>query len=339
MSFRESLAVSVAPIPLRIGLAVVFITTGAAKLLVTQNYEPEQAAALANMGVDVRRASSSSTIDEEETPEPGDAEAIDADPAPTAGILPEWFRPPVAAATTPRPQPPLPDVPAPDAEPQPDPAPDTAPDPAPPSAPTPGPASTPAPTRVPDADVDIDAEATEPAGTHTAADFPDGARLRKLYGVALMLASNGPDEVTLDDPATAEREGPKFALVPRFAAEGSWPVYLAWTLGVTELAGGILVLIGLLTRIGALGLFGAMTGAIWLTELGPALANDTAIFRFIPPPHGGPWHDPSSYMHFFFQVVLWCSSLALLLAGAGTISFDRLFFGRPGGYRNDPDDD
>ncbi|MBK7403716.1 MAG: DoxX family protein [Phycisphaerales bacterium] len=104
-----------------------------------------------------------------------------------------------------------------------------------------------------------------------------------------------------------------------------WPVRFAWAVSLTELIGGILVGVGLLTRIGAMGLAGVMLGALWLTTFGPALQTGDTMLGFLPKhdPFGPEWMVP------VLQVTLLCAALSLLFAGPGTMSLDRLLLGGP----------
>lgn len=118
---------------------------------------------------------------------------------------------------------------------------------------------------------------------------------------------------------------------------GQWPAALstagaldglAWAAALIEFIGGWLMLLGLMTRIWALGLAGVMAGALWLTQLGPAMASGTAFLWVLPA-----WEmdDParwtSAWQSMFFQFTLMCAALAVTLLGAGWPSLDALLFG------------
>jgi len=125
------------------------------------------------------------------------------------------------------------------------------------------------------------------------------------------------------------------------AQRGQWPSALAtpdalnalaWAAALTEFIGGWLVLIGLMTRIWALGLASTMVVALWLTQIGPAMAMDSGAFLgFLPPME---MEDPSrwtsAWQTMFFQLTLACAAGALALVGAGWVSLDGLLFGGAG---------
>lgn len=107
--------------------------------------------------------------------------------------------------------------------------------------------------------------------TYTAADFPDPVGVKPVYMLAL----------SLKKAATPDGKG-SMVLWPGALAHGSWPVWTAWAVTWAEIGGGALVLVGLLTRIGALALGGVMLGAIWLTQVGPALQSGNTRLGFLP---------------------------------------------------------
>ena len=86
------------------------------------------------------------------------------------------------------------------------------------------------------------------------------------------------------------------------------------------------MLTGLLTRVAAFCIAGVMLGAIWLTEVGPAVQSGNALFFILPANRetfGGDWNT----------LIIQCSMLAMALnlvfAGAGGLSMDRAIAGRP----------
>lgn len=263
MTSREQMAVSVAPLFLRLALSVTFIWAGLGKMLADMPVQGERAAVLANMGVGgLQRA---------------------AQPAPSAP----------APAPTP--------ASAPGNENKKEPA----------KAPASGPpalmvlAQQPTPSAT--------------AGTFTASDFPTEVRVSRLYGIALLLH---------EAVQTTDREGRnlRFPLAPAIIATGKWPVWLAWAAALTELLGGLFVLLGFFTRLAALGLAGVMATAIWLTQIGPALQSSNSTLGFLPPyaPYDiAAWQTP------LWQLCLMCAALSLFFAGAGSLSMDRVISGRP----------
>ena len=264
MSTRDSFAVSVAPIFLRLLLGTTSIWPGLGKFMAEMPVKGDQAAALANMGVASVQAKANSAA-----PEP--------------------------------------------AKPAKDPA-------APKDAPKDPPKKTKAegPT---ESAVRLASFAVTPvqssARTFTGADFPNDIQVARMYGIAL--AVQGAGKLPADSKAA-------FPLFPPQITEGQWPLYQAWAVALTELIGGFLVLTGLLTRFASFCIAGVMLGAIWLTEVGPAMQSGNALFFILPgnrETFGGDWNT----------LIIQCSMLAmalnLMFAGAGGLSMDRAISGRP----------
>ena len=103
---------------------------------------------------------------------------------------------------------------------------------------------------------------------------------------------------------------------------GTAPLALAAAL--TELIGGILVLVGLLTRFSAFGLTNVMLVAMWLTGFGPAIQSGSTRLGFLP---DYPWFGSDQWTLLLFQFSLCGAALALVFAGPGTLSMDRLLLG------------
>jgi uncharacterized membrane protein YphA (DoxX/SURF4 family) len=109
--------------------------------------------------------------------------------------------------------------------------------------------------------------------------------------------------------------------------------WLALGAALTELVGGVLIVLGLLTRLWGLGFIGVMAVAMWLTQIGPALNADRAFLGFLPDLK---YDDPKAWSSeglntFLFQLTtMGCAATALFIGGGG-LSLDRLFFG--GGKR------
>jgi uncharacterized membrane protein YphA (DoxX/SURF4 family) len=92
------------------------------------------------------------------------------------------------------------------------------------------------------------------------------------------------------------------------------------------LIGGLFVLVGLLTRVSALMLAATMIGAIWLTEVGPAIQAGKVVLGFIP--------DRDFFTIDVWKTLLWQLSLlmsagALAMLGCGSLGLDRKFFPPP----------
>lgn len=264
MSTRDSFAVSVAPIFLRLVLGTTFIWAGLGKFMAEMPVKGEQAAALANMGVTSVQTRANSA-----TPEPAKPAKDPAAPKDAAKEAPKKTK---AEGPT-------------------------------------------------DSTVRLASFAVTPvqnsARTFTAADFPNEIQVARMYGIAL--AVQGAGKLPADSKAA-------FPLFPPQVTEGQWPLYQAWAVALTELIGGFLVLTGLLTRFASFCIAGVMLGAIWLTEIGPAVQSGNALFFILPANRetfGGDWNT----------LIIQCSMLAmalnLLFAGAGGLSMDRAISGRP----------
>lgn len=173
--------------------------------------------------------------------------------------------------------------------------------------------------------------ANQTVSEYTASDFPTEVKARKVYGVALMLHAAA-------NPRPNEDGKTPFPLWPAFAAQGQWPVYFAWAVAITELVGGGLLLVGLMTRTAALGITGTMLGAVWLSEVGPAMQAGTTILGFIPEHAGG--YDvalaPNGYVTLLWQMSLLAMALSLTMLGAGGLSLDGAMGGKPAGPKPGP---
>lgn len=348
MSFRQSLACNLSPIPLRLVIGAVFILAGAAKvfhpgLAVT----PDNAPALVEMGI--------------LTPAQAEAMGIELPPAPLtapAGQNPPAANPPAAPEPTPDPIRSLRDErrQAPPAD-EPTDQPTNQPTNQPTDQPTEPPAQTqPAdpvdPPAAPPADpadpVDPPADPEAGGGTALAPAFAPGF---DPTSPAIRLVQNAPPA---GDPAGplmlksvhnislvvyhASRPGsdadgnPTMSLLPAFMGRGTTPATIAWVVALSELIAGTFLILGLLTRISALVIAATMATAAWLTQMGPAIQNGTALLGFLP---DLPWHDPRAWTTFFYQLTLLAGGLALVFSGAGALSLDRLLFGPMGRVKTD----
>jgi putative oxidoreductase len=98
-----------------------------------------------------------------------------------------------------------------------------------------------------------------------------------------------------------------------FAAEFGIPVWLGLATMLTQLIGGILLIIGALTPLAALGIAGTMlTATIFLIQRGEPFIN----------PAGHSWENSAFYL---------MAGICLALSGAGPWSLDAWLFG----HRND----
>lgn len=163
-----------------------------------------------------------------------------------------------------------------------------------------------------------DAFADPPAETDTPEDVSEtvGANVSKdrfLNRTAL----------TIYGAAHPEKGKPR---LPAFM--GVHAIKLAWAVAIIEFAGGLFILLGFLTRVWALAITGVIAGALWSTELGPAMLGglDQTFLGFLPPL----WpFNPGAAMHFLWLLLLTLASFSLVFLGAGAFSIDRLLFGHP----------
>ncbi len=164
-----------------------------------------------------------------------------------------------------------------------------------------------------------------------AEDFPETTDVKRVHFITLIIynaAHPGFDEETGE---------PLKPFVPDALGSGQWPVILAWAAAATEILGGLLVLVGLLTRLGSLGLAFTMGTAIWLTILGPAIQSGDTFLGFLP---NQPFFS-DYWQHAMWLLLLLASSLAVMLSGSGALSIDRIVFSpqKSKPPRHEPDDD
>ena len=95
-----------------------------------------------------------------------------------------------------------------------------------------------------------------------------------------------------------------------FATEFGIPVWLALITMMTQLIGGILLIVGALTPLAALGIAGTMfTATVFLINRGEPFIN----------PAGHSWENSAFYL---------MAGICLALSGAGSWSLDAWLFGR-----------
>lgn len=154
--------------------------------------------------------------------------------------------------------------------------------------------------------------------------FPQGVSKQSLFMIALLLDAAA-------HPAFNDDGVEPKPIWPAQLAQGKWPVSLAYAVAATELIAGLLMIFGLFTRLGALGLVGVMLGAIWLTQIGPAIQSGNTQFGFLP--DWGAFQTnsvgESVWFTLLFQCSLLASAAAVVLLGAGAVSIDRVIFGGP----------
>jgi uncharacterized membrane protein YphA (DoxX/SURF4 family) len=91
-----------------------------------------------------------------------------------------------------------------------------------------------------------------------------------------------------------------------------WP--LAWIAALTELVGGALILVGLFSRIWALGLASVMAVAFYMTSLDKVI--DHGLFNL----------PPADFSTLVVQVALFTLAFGVFLTGPGPFSLDRAIF-------------
>ncbi|MFN7316163.1 MAG: DoxX family membrane protein [Phycisphaerae bacterium] len=316
-----------APLLLRLALGLTFIWAGLGKIEATFAVKGEQAALLANLGVEkVRAAASSGKTVVPPTPDAAKQGVKDAAPLPIGPNAPQLT--PAPQPTTPKPAPTAPEPVLTPTEPMGPPwplpqekaAPDAAPTESAPRASLAGTwtlAQVTAPPSNPGA-----SQLSE--RVYSASEFPDELQVARVYSLAMLIHRAGHPPMDTNAPADAPKQ--LQALWPTRLSEGAWPVSLAWTVALCELIAGLFVVIGLLTRFSAIVLAGTMIGAIWLTEVGPAVQTGKVVLGFIPERD---FFAIDVWKTLFWQLSLLTSALALALLGAGAISLDRKLFPPP----------
>ena len=291
------------PLVLRVVLGAVFLWAGVPKVILKMDLTPEQTAQLVNIGaIDAPEAGAAGSGDEGADAAPAETPAAPDVPADAPPPVPDGdaVTPPIGGAaawgdtagfTTILAQDGGVDAPA---------APEAPP--------------------VGDAADLIDGDVAEWA--YTAADFPDGAEVRRLYGLVCLMNN-------LAQPIDADAEGIQ-VLPTSLADNGQALKYLAWAAGVTELVAGVLVIIGFLTRLSALALAGTMLTALWMTMVGPSVGAPDAFLGFLPAGEtamlGTPEHK--TYSTLMLQLTTFATAFALVFIGAGSASLDRFVWGR-----------
>jgi uncharacterized membrane protein YphA (DoxX/SURF4 family) len=152
---------------------------------------------------------------------------------------------------------------------------------------------------------------------YTAADFPQEVRARRMHTDVTLRLLKAAEPKELDQGRAPRQIWPT-------AAGGSKAVLLAWIVSVTDVAGGICVLMGLLTRLWALVLAGHMAAGLWLMVIGPAWQSGSAVLGFLP--RHDPW-DMTFWITPLWIFSLLCMGTALAFLGAGNLSLDRPLLG------------
>jgi uncharacterized membrane protein YphA (DoxX/SURF4 family) len=148
-----------------------------------------------------------------------------------------------------------------------------------------------------------------PSAPATAAEFPEPVQCRGAWMIALAVHH------------ASHPEAGKMALWPRWLGDGTWPGVFAVVVLACEFGGGVLVLLGLFTRLGALAVMSVMLGAMWLTQFGPAMQSGSAVLGFLPD-HG--WKDGAAWQTLIVQGLSLASAIALVCLGSGALAVDRV---------------
>jgi len=288
MRFRDSLAINVSPILLRLVLGVTFLWAGYGHVFTMAPFSPEQIATLDAMGSAPDNGAADGPL---EVIEPG---ADETNPA----TKPESTSPESTSPESTTPEAPLPEP----AEGE-------------PNAAVPIGADT---FRIITVQDSVEDSVNDEADTRA----PAVNNRRKLYSLAFMIRN-----------AAAPDEQGK-SMLPAFFGQGVWPVRLAWIAAMTELVGGVFVLLGFLTRLSAIGLGVTMLTALWMTAIGPVVIfGAPSSFGFLPAVDDfavGAWQT------WLWQFALLGVSGSLLLAGPGALSADRFLLGRRAAKRARP---
>lgn len=311
---------NVAPIFLRLALGLTFLWAGWNKVFNQMEVQGERAAILANLGV-ISPPAPGVTPAPNTLPVPSDRSPAKPEVVPTEPPAPAPLtEPPTAPAQT------EPDQTEDDPS-DPPPARELAPTSTPSSTPTSTPGSHPGEliNTEPNASL-VQVSMNLAPLTYTASDFPEPQKVRGLYGMVFVITNAAA-------PKPNEAGKTPMPLMPAAANQGRWPVYLAWTIALTELIGGVFFLVGFLGRLAGFMNAGVMMGALWLTQFGPAIQSGTAKLGFLPA-YGkdgtlGLWETTSAgtfaYAMPLWQLMLLCACLAVMVLGSGALSIDALF--------------
>ena len=132
--------------------------------------------------------------------------------------------------------------------------------------------------------------------------FPTGTHIRLALALLILRLFVG--------IAFTQHGSGKLMHPSEFATEFGIPVWLALITMMTQLIGGILLIVGALTPLAALGIAGTMfTATVFLINRGEPFIN----------PAGHSWENSAFYL---------MAGICLALSGAGSWSFDAWLFGR-----------
>jgi uncharacterized membrane protein YphA (DoxX/SURF4 family) len=151
----------------------------------------------------------------------------------------------------------------------------------------------------------------------------DKMEVSNTYQIALMLKK-------YEKPAGDKQ----VQMWPKALTKNAWPVWAAYACTATELVGGMLLLVGGLTRLAAFGLASVMMTAMWLTVIGPAIASGKTHLGFLPA------DEPAratllmgDFSMFQLQFVCFMMAMAVLCTGSGALGLDNVLFSKGGGKK------
>ena len=155
-------------------------------------------------------------------------------------------------------------------------------------------------------------------GGSSPANAPSGevnVRGVRVLGASIYMAGNPP----VGDNGVKPR-----AIWPGFISSPLPAKAQAFAVAITEILVGMFLLAGLLSRLSALGVIIIMFGAVWLSQLGPAIQSGNTTLGFLPdyPRFSHLWQN------LFFQLSMLAMAGAVLLTGAGCLSVDAVLFRR-----------
>lgn len=159
----------------------------------------------------------------------------------------------------------------------------------------------------------------------------DGLRVRNVNGVALAVYSAANPGQFGEDHHRAGEERP--TTWPPAMGSGPWPVAMAWTVALTEVFAGVFLLVGFLARFAGVAVAGTMLGAMWLNQLGPAIQEGATRWGFLP---DHTFMSIQPWQTLMWQLALFMTGMAVLFAGAGAVSLDRVLFSKKEKKKGDP---
>lgn len=132
-----------------------------------------------------------------------------------------------------------------------------------------------------------------------------------------------PDDDAGSASITGPMQGKGAGQVILMVEKKGWPQpqLMGWVASFTELVGGVLLLVGLFSRLWGAGLAITMAVAFYFTSW-PGLSDGGFKLFTI---YG---NDPMLFTGMFYQLALMILAMLVLFAGPGPLSIDRLLFGK-----------